>query len=480
MTSRSASDLRAQLGHPVVDSDGHILEMAPVICEFIHDEGGQDAVDRYGKATEGFRRDWGGKKPLLSLDERVDSWTGKSSWWSNTANTFDRATAMLPGLLIERLGELGIDFAVLYPSEGLAANRIEGDDDLRRIACRAVNRYQAELYAGCERFVTGVAVIPMGTPQEAIEELDHAASLGFKTAMFSSGVRRPVAKHVLEHADVAHLLERLDFYGIDSPYDYDEVWRRCEELGLPVTFHGMWVGSSNGPVSPTSLPFNRLAGINAYPALCAALMLGGAVKRFPGVNFAFQECGVGWACDLFGQLLGLWEKRSSRHISEYNPANLDIAQLQDLVTRYGNERARRQVAWLKELATDLVEPETLDEFERMGAQSAEDVRSMFTEAFYFGCEADDAMNARAFSGNPLNAELKITFGSDIGHWDVPDVNHVLAEAFELVEDGLVDLDQFRRFTCDNAIEMFTSMNPTCFAGTTVEEYAAGSRTRASA
>jgi hypothetical protein len=343
-----------------------------------------------------------------------------------------------------------------------------------------VNRYQAELYAGCDHYVTGVAIIPMGSPEDAVAELDHAASLGFKTAMFSSGVRRPVPKHVREHADVAHLLQRLDFYGIDSPYDYDIVWKRCEELGMPVTFHGMWVGSGGGPVSPTSLPFNRLAGINAYPALCSALLLGGVVKRFPGVKFAFQECGVGWACDLFGQLLGLWEKRSSRHIAEYNPANLNIPELQKLVGRYGDQRAKRQVDWLEQLTADLVDPERLDEFEQMGAGSEEEVRSLFTEAFYFGCEADDAMNARAFTGNPLDAEMKITFGSDIGHWDVPDVSNVLPEAFELVEDGYVDLDQFRRFTCDNAVKMFTSMNPRFFAGTTVEGYAAELHAGASA
>jgi hypothetical protein len=60
------------------------------------------------------------------------------------------------------------------------------------------------------------------------------------------------------------------------------------------------------------------------------------------------------------------------------------------------------------------------------------------------------------------------FASDIGHWDVPDFTEVLPEAWELVEHGLLDADQFRAFTFDNAMRLFTATNPDFFAGTVVE------------
>jgi NAD(P)-dependent dehydrogenase (short-subunit alcohol dehydrogenase family) len=43
--------------------------------------------------------------------------------------------------------------------------------------------------------------------------------------------------------------------------------------------------------------------------------------------------------------------------------------------------------------------------------------------FFFGCEADDRVNAWAFNrrANPLGARLNAIFGSDIGHFDVPDM-----------------------------------------------------------
>ena len=64
------------------------------------------------------------------------------------------------------------------------------------------------------------------------------------------------------------------------------------------------------------------------------------------------------------------------------------------------------------------------------------------------------------------------FSSDIGHWDVPDMAGVVTESYELVEDGFLTADQWRRFTFDNAVELFTRVNPSFFAGTAVEAHVA--------
>jgi hypothetical protein len=40
------------------------------------------------------------------------------------------------------------------------------------------------------------------------------------------------------------------------------------------------------------------------------MFLGGVTRRFPGLNMAFLEGSAGWACLLYGDLLGHWEKRS--------------------------------------------------------------------------------------------------------------------------------------------------------------------------
>ena len=57
---------------------------------------------------------------------------------------------------------------------------------------------------------------------------------------------------------------------------------------------------------------------------------------------------------------------------------------------------------------------------------AEDIRDLFVPNFYFGCEADDPINAMAFDTRklPFGAKLNAIFSSDIGHWDVPDMTEV--------------------------------------------------------
>ena len=94
--------------------------------------------------------------------------------------------------------------------------------------------------------------------------------------------------------------------------------------------------------------------------------------------------------------------------------------------------------------------------------------------FYFGCEADDPVNAWAFhrGANPMGARLNAIFSSDIGHFDVPDMTEVVPEAYELVEHGLITEDDFRDFMFANAVRFWGDVNPDFFAGTVVEKPAA--------
>ncbi len=97
--------------------------------------------------------------------------------------------------------------------------------------------------------------------------------------------------------------------------------------------------------------------------------------------------------------------------------------------------------------------------------------SIFADQYFFGCEADDPMNALAFDTriNPHGTRLRAVFASDIGHWDVPDFRQVLPEAYELVEDGLLIDEDFRRFTFSNAVDLWAGDGGDFFSGTIVED-----------
>ena len=90
-------------------------------------------------------------------------------------------------------------------------------------------------------------------------------------------------------------------------------------------------------------------------------------------------------------------------------------------------------------------PSQVDDWHRVGMESVDEMDDLFVKPFYFGCEADDPMNAWAFNSkvNPRGARLKAVFSSDIGHWDVPDMRGVVEEAYEMVEHELMTDDELR-------------------------------------
>src|SRR5262249_41659726 len=129
----------------------------------------------------------------MSLAERRRRRIPQPGFWTRQAsNTLDRATAMMPRLLYERLDEFGCDFAIIYPTAGLRMPRIR-DDATRRAVARAHTIVTAEYFAKLSDRMTPAAIIPMHTPDEAIEELEFVTKqLGSKVGMFGSGMSRKV------------------------------------------------------------------------------------------------------------------------------------------------------------------------------------------------------------------------------------------------------------------------------------------------
>ena len=122
---------------------------------------------------------------------------------------------------------------------------------------------------------------------------------------------------------------------------------------------------------------------------------------------------------------------------------------------------------------ELSRPEHVsDDFEAAGVQSKADVRAVFAENFYFGCEADDHATVMAFDPR-MGVRLRPVFSSDFTHFDVPDFADVIPEAYEAVEKGYMTDQDFREFTFTNAARLHTRSNPAFFKGTAVEQAVAG-------
>ncbi len=465
------AEIRAKLDHPVIDSDGHLGEYLPVLREYLAAVGGQSLLRDFGRAfgTTFLSTEWYGLTP----EQRRHLRSKRPPFWGvPTKNTLDLATSLFPKLLYERMDDIGLDFAVLYPGLGIGAQIFEGEE-VRRQTCRALNNYYADMYGDFPDRITPVAVIPMHTPQEAIEELDYAVGKrGLKVVMLPSHIKRPVPEVAQKYPEAARWAFWLDTYGIDSEYDYDPVWARCRELKVVPTFHGPGEGWGSR-VSISNYVYNHIGHFaSANEAVCKSLFLGGVTRRFPDMKFLFLEGGVGWARSLLADLKGHWEKRNRDAIYNYDPRNLDREQFTELYHRYAGKLFRDVPIGMESMhfRGRPEDPASIDDFARCEINQKDDIRDLFVPNFYFGCEADDPVTASAFDSrrNPFKVRLNAVFGSDIGHFDVPDMLEVLEEAYEMVEQEMATPEDFRDFVFGNPVKLWTAVNPDFFKGTAVE------------
>jgi predicted TIM-barrel fold metal-dependent hydrolase len=447
--SSPAAELRGRLSHPVVDGDAHVIECEFAICDFLRQVAGPEMARRYEE----------GKK------NRISAAKYKQTWWNSPSgpHTIDRATVMLPRLYRERLDEAGIDFAVVYTTEGLGVMHV-ADAEMRQALHRALNMLYADMFGEVKDRLTPSAVIPMHTPEEAIAELEFVKSLGLKTVTINTEIRRSGA---------------LTSPAIDVGTAYDPVWKKIAELKLSVACHNRSQGIGTSRGSPSNYIFNHLGGFSqGGDFFCRALIFGGAATRFPEIRWGFLEGGVHWGAALYNSLFEYWEKRNAKQLqANLDPEKVDLDLLVTMFERYGNQylTAERIRANPHHPSSAIPGPDNrfVDEWAESGIRRPGDIRDMFAGRFFFGCEADDRMNAVAFDTklNHYKIRLNAMLGSDIGHWDVIDITDVLPEAWSLVDDELLSPDDFRDFAFGNAVDFHAGLNAEFFAGTVVEDAA---------
>ena len=95
-THLSPAQIHSRLKHPVVDADGHWLEFVPVFSEKM-----RKAVS--DKAADGFRAAMHTTTEQLKMTQRIrdERRVAMPNFWNRQAeNTLDRATAMMPKMLL--------------------------------------------------------------------------------------------------------------------------------------------------------------------------------------------------------------------------------------------------------------------------------------------------------------------------------------------------------------------------------------------
>ncbi len=460
----AVADIREKIDHPIIDGDGHQVEVLPLVIDCAREIAGSAAAERLARH---FQEDAAGVR-------QVPAARARTFWTFPTENTLDRVTSHLPELLYRRLDQIGIDFALVFPGAGHALLRVV-DDEARQLGTAAMNTYYAQVYGSLRDRLEPVAVIPTFTPEEACAELDHAVGeLGLRLVSMSGVIPRTTNR------DGSPGLW-IDTLGHESMYDYDPVWAKCQELGVVPAFHANGYGWGSR-TSRSNYVYNHLGNFaSAQEAICRSLIMSGVPKRFPKLRFNFLEGGIAWGAQLYADLVGHYEKRSREAIAKLDPALLDLDLVSELLTEFASPRIQAHRDDVERAFADAkhthggIDVDTTDDFAESGITGIDDFVELFTQKLFFGCEADDPMNALGFNRTmlPRGARLNAVFGSDIGHWDVPDIRGVLPEAWELVEDGHITEEDFKDFTFGNVHRMLTDTNPSFFENTVLAGEAIG-------
>ena len=185
--SKSAA-VRAHLDHPVIDGDGHWLEPMPIFLDYLRDVGGPVR----GRAL----REEGRPSAVVRVEPRgaPGAPAHRPTWWGEPANTLDRATAMVPAPLLRAARRLR--HRLLPCSTPRSASSTSSQS--RRGAApgwpaRREPDERGDVRALSRTASTPAAVVPVHTPEEAIEEATYAVrELGMKVLMIANHVRRPV------------------------------------------------------------------------------------------------------------------------------------------------------------------------------------------------------------------------------------------------------------------------------------------------
>ncbi len=86
--------IRDQIDHPVVDGDGHLVEVIPIILELIGDIGGADVAKAFTGYLGKMFGDGSGFTPV------------RQPFWGSPGPTIDRLTTALPGIDVRATGRI--------------------------------------------------------------------------------------------------------------------------------------------------------------------------------------------------------------------------------------------------------------------------------------------------------------------------------------------------------------------------------------
>ena len=196
----------------------------------------------------------------------------------------------------------GVSAEILYP--GWFPMFSLQNLDLMVALQRNYNDWMSGQQVASKGRLIGLAALPVQRPDVAVAELERVIELGFKGIVLPSNAPRG-RKY--------------------SDPDYDPMWARAEEAGLPVAFHVACM--SHAPDWLKAMkdrdPIVQYAG---SPALIhdtlIELMVRGVCARFPDLKFVLAEFNAGWVAHWLDKVQQGWAREYAKDSATTPPVDV--------------------------------------------------------------------------------------------------------------------------------------------------------------
>jgi predicted TIM-barrel fold metal-dependent hydrolase len=177
-----------------------------------------------------------------------------------------------PAGWVEFMDQIGLEYAVLFPTAGQRIGRIV-DRDYALGAAQAYNDWLAETYLARDRRLKGVAILPMHDAEAALAELNRAyTKLGFSAALFpATGVQLNLGAK-----------------------PYWPVYAEAARLGCPIVVHGGGHWDLGMDTMNVSTGANAIGHPMSLAIALAEMLLNNLFDRFAGLRVAYLEGGPLW------------------------------------------------------------------------------------------------------------------------------------------------------------------------------------------
>jgi predicted TIM-barrel fold metal-dependent hydrolase len=304
-----------ELSFPVFDADNHMYETEEALTKFLPDNrkhlidyvqvGGRkkivvrghisdyipnptfEVVARPGAQEEYFRHGSGGKSYREVMGEPMKSIPAFRE----------------PAPRLEVMDELGIDYALMFPTlASLVEERMKDDPETTHDVIHALNQWMYETWSfNYQNRIFATPVITLPIVDRALEELDWCLQRGAKTVLVRPA---PVPGYRGSRS-----------FGLP---EFDPFWQACVKASIPVSMHSsdsgyaellnMWEpGDEFLPFKPTA--FRMIAmGKRPIEDAMTALVAHGALSRNPELRILSIENGADWVPHLFKQFTDVYAK----------------------------------------------------------------------------------------------------------------------------------------------------------------------------